>query len=83
MLKYTRRIPLKLSTLLCTFDRHNIYTVLPQEEIFNSPINFPYIHGEMKAQGISLDTIRKSAALDIKPPPPVKSHFSSKNSKLR
>ena len=66
MLKYTKKGLLKPSTLFCTFDIRNLYTMLPQEQTLNTLMNFLHIHGKTKIEGISLDTIRKLAAIVIK-----------------
>jgi hypothetical protein len=57
---------LKSSTLFCTFDIRNLYTMLPQDEALNILMEFLHTHGQRKVQGISLDTIRKLAAIVIK-----------------
>ena len=65
MIKYTKKGLLKPSTLFCTFDIHNLYTMLPQEESLNILIEFLHIHGKPKVQGIPLDAIRKLASIVI------------------
>lgn len=66
MLKYVKEGRLKPSTLLCTLDIRNLYTMLPQDEALNILMEFLHTHGIRKVQGISLDTIRKLAAIVIK-----------------
>ena len=66
MLKYAKDGRLKPSTLLCTLDIRNLYTMLPQDEALNILMEFLHTHGIRKVQGISLDTIRKLAAIVIK-----------------
>jgi len=61
--KYQR---LKPTTLFCTFDIHNLYTMLPQDESINILIEFLHVHGYRKVKGIPLDAIRKLASIVIK-----------------
>ncbi|CAF3991457.1 unnamed protein product, partial [Rotaria magnacalcarata] len=56
--KYTKKGLFKVSTLFCTFDIRNLYTMLPQEEALDILIEFLQVHGYTKVKGISLDTIR-------------------------
>ncbi|CAF4546002.1 unnamed protein product, partial [Rotaria socialis] len=49
------------STLFCTFDIRNLYTMLPQQEALNILVEFLHVHGYRKVKGIPLDTIRKLA----------------------
>ena len=64
--KYQQRNLLKPSTLFCTFDIHNLYTMLPQDESLNILVEFLHVHGYRKVKGIPLDTIRKLASIVIK-----------------
>ncbi|CAM4898206.1 unnamed protein product [Rotaria socialis] len=61
--KYAKRGLLKSSTLFCTFDIRNLYTMLPQQEALNILVEFLHVHGSRKVKGISLDTIRKLASI--------------------
>ena len=54
---------LKPSTLLCTFDITDLYTMLPQEESLNILTQFLLEHGYRKVKGIPIDAIRKLARL--------------------
>ncbi|CAF1421539.1 unnamed protein product, partial [Rotaria sordida] len=53
----------KPSTLFCTLDIRNLYTMLPQEEALNILVEFLRVHGYEKVKGIPLDTIRQLASL--------------------
>ena len=64
--KYTKKGLLKPSTLFCTFDIHNLYTMLPQEESLDILIEFLHVHGYSDVKGISLDTIRELASIVLK-----------------
>ncbi|CAF1578519.1 unnamed protein product [Rotaria sordida] len=66
LLEYSERGLLKSTTLFCTFDIRNLYTMLPQEEALNILIEFLHVYGYNKVKGISLDTIRKLAAIVLK-----------------
>ncbi|CAF4038986.1 unnamed protein product [Adineta steineri] len=66
MNRYISRGIFKPSTLFCTFDIHNLYTMLPQDEALNILVEFLYVHGYKKIKGIPLDTIRKLASIVIK-----------------
>ncbi|CAM4946911.1 unnamed protein product [Rotaria socialis] len=61
--KYAKRGLLKSSTLFCTFDIRNLYTMLPQEEALNILVEFLHPHGYRKVKGIPLDAIRKLASI--------------------
>ena len=65
MLKYTNKGLLKPSTLFCTFDIRNLYTMLPQDEVLNILMEFLHKYGKLKIEGIPLDTIRKLAVLVV------------------
>jgi hypothetical protein len=56
----------KSTTLFCTFDIRNLYTMLPQDESLNILIEFLYIHGYRKIKGIPLNAIRKLTSIVIK-----------------
>ena len=64
--KYTKKGLLQSTTLFCTFDIHNLYTMLPQDEALNILMEFLHAHGYKKVKGINLDTIRKLASIVIK-----------------
>ncbi|CAF4283396.1 unnamed protein product [Adineta steineri] len=57
---------MKPSTLFCTFDIRNLYTMLPQEEALNVLVEFLHMHGYRKVKGIPLDSIRKLASVVLK-----------------
>jgi len=57
---------LKSTTLFCTFDIRNLYTMLPQDEALNVLMEFLNVHGYRKVKGINLDTIRKLASIVLK-----------------
>ena len=63
---YSNKGLLKSTTLFCTFDIHNLYTMLPQEESLNILMEFLSYYGYKKVKGINLDTIRKLASIVIK-----------------
>ena len=63
---YVDKSLLKPSTLFCTFDIRNLYTMLPQEEALNIMIEFLHLHGYRKVKGIPLDSIRKLASIVLK-----------------
>ena len=54
---------LKPSTLFCTFDITDLYTMLPQEEALNILEHFLGIFGYEQVAGIPIDTIRQLAEL--------------------
>ncbi|CAF4886818.1 unnamed protein product [Rotaria socialis] len=56
----------KSTTLFCTFDIRNLYTMLPQEEALNILVEFLNIHGYTKVKGIPLETIRLLASIVLK-----------------
>ncbi|KAF9758199.1 hypothetical protein NGRA_3250, partial [Nosema granulosis] len=64
--KYIDKGLLKSSTLFCTFDIHNLYTMLPQDESLDILIEFLRVHGYTKVKGISLDIIRELASIVLK-----------------
>ena len=66
LLKYTNKGHLKPTTLFCTFDIHNLYTMLPQDEALNILMEFLSTYGYRKVKGINLDTIRKLASKVLK-----------------
>ncbi|CAF3780427.1 unnamed protein product, partial [Rotaria sp. Silwood1] len=64
--RYTKRGLLKSTTLFCTFDIRNLYTMLPQEEALNILIEFLHVHGYNKVKCIPLEAIRKLASIVLK-----------------
>ncbi|CAF4964931.1 unnamed protein product [Rotaria sp. Silwood1] len=66
LIKYTKRGLLKPTTLFCTIDIRNLYTMLPQEEALNILMEFLHEHGYKKVKGIPLDSIRKLASIVLK-----------------
>ena len=64
--EYQQKRLLKSTTLFCTFDIHNLYTMLPQDEALNALMDFLHEHGYQNVQGINLNTIRKLAAIVLK-----------------
>ena len=64
--EYIRRGLFKPSTLFCTFDIHNLFTMLPQEEALNILVEFLYTHNYKKVDGIVLNTIRQLASIVLK-----------------
>ena len=64
--KYTQKGLMQPTTLFCTFDIRNLYTMLPQDKALNTLMEFLHAHGYKKVKGISLDTIRKLASIVIK-----------------
>ncbi|CAM4816819.1 unnamed protein product [Rotaria magnacalcarata] len=61
--KYAKKGLLKPSTLFCTFDIRNLYTMLPQQEALNILVDFLHVDIYRKVKGIPLDTIRKLASI--------------------
>ncbi|CAF3852581.1 unnamed protein product [Rotaria magnacalcarata] len=64
--KYNKKGLLKPTTLFCTFDIRNLYTMLPQEESLDILMKFLHAHGYRKVKGISIDTIKKLASIILK-----------------
>ena len=64
--KYHKKGLLKPTTLFCTFDIRNLYTMLPQEEALNNLMTFLHVHSYKKVKGINIDAIRKLASIVIK-----------------
>ena len=60
---YVENDYLKPTTLLCTFDITDLYTMLPQEESINILTEFLHEHGYHKVKGIPIDAIRKLARI--------------------
>ena len=54
---------LKSSTLFCTFDITDLYTMLPQEDSLDVLTRFLIEHGYRKVKGIPIDAIRKLGRL--------------------
>ncbi|CAF4418250.1 unnamed protein product [Rotaria sp. Silwood2] len=63
LLDYVAIGRLKTSTLFCTFDIIDLYTMLPQEESLNVLCEFLIEHGYRKIDGIPIDAIRRLACL--------------------
>ena len=61
--KYANECRLKPSTLFCTFDIKDLYTMLPQEDSLNILEKFLTAHNYSKVQGISIETIRTLAQI--------------------
>ncbi|CAF1196361.1 unnamed protein product [Adineta steineri] len=66
MNQYINKGVFKPSTLFCTFDIHNLYTMLPQEESLEIVIEFLHVHGYTKVNGIDPITIKDLASIVIK-----------------
>ncbi|CAF1446435.1 unnamed protein product [Rotaria magnacalcarata] len=64
--KYNKKGLLKPTTLFCTFDIRNLYTMLPQEETLDILMTFLHAHGYRKVKGISIDTIKRLASIILK-----------------
>ncbi|CAM4828303.1 unnamed protein product, partial [Rotaria magnacalcarata] len=64
--KYNKKGLLKSTTLFCTFDIRNLYTMLPQEEALDTLMTFLHVHGYRKVKGISIDTVKKLASIILK-----------------
>ncbi|CAF4114993.1 unnamed protein product [Rotaria magnacalcarata] len=64
--QYMRKGLFKSTTLFCTFDIRNLYTMLPQEEALNILVEFLHVHGYTKVKGIPLETIRLLASIVLK-----------------
>jgi hypothetical protein len=63
---YIKKGLLKSTTLFCTIDIRNLFTMLPQDEALNILMEFLNVHGYRKVKGINLDTIRKLASIVLK-----------------
>jgi hypothetical protein len=63
---YIKKGLLKSTTLFCTIDVRNLFTMLPQDEALNILMEFLNVHGYRKVKGINLDTIRKLASIVLK-----------------
>jgi hypothetical protein len=61
--KYAADGHLKPSTLFCTFDINNLYTMLPQEESLQILAEFLHTYGYTKVKGIHVDTILQLARI--------------------
>lgn len=59
---YAKKGLLKPSTLFCSFDIRNLYTMLPQEESLDILIEFLKVHGYTRVNKIDLPTIRQLAS---------------------
>lgn len=60
---YKRKGLLKSTTLFCTFDIKNLYTMLPQEESLDILIEFFQYHRITKVKDIDINTIRILASI--------------------
>jgi hypothetical protein len=58
-----KKVLLKSSTLFCTFDIRNLYTMLPQGEALNILDEFLRVHHYAKVKGIDLNTIKELASI--------------------
>jgi hypothetical protein len=56
---------LKPTTLLCTFDITDLYTMLPQQESLDILTEFLLEYGYHKVKGVPIDAIRKLARIVI------------------
>ena len=63
--KYASQGYLKPTTLLCSFDITDLYTMLPQEESLNILMEFLHYYGYQKVKSIPLDAIRKLGRIVI------------------
>lgn len=61
--KYVADGRLTPSTLFCTFDITDLYTMLPQQESLDILREFLMVHGYEKVNNISIDTIIQLASL--------------------
>ncbi|CAF1530610.1 unnamed protein product, partial [Rotaria sordida] len=66
LLKYIKKGLVKPTTLFCTFDIRNLYTMLPQDEALDILVEFLQFYGYTKVKGINLETIRELAAIVLK-----------------
>ncbi|CAF1996607.1 unnamed protein product, partial [Rotaria magnacalcarata] len=64
--KYNEKGLLKSTTLFCTLDIRNLYTMLPQEETLEILMMLLHTHGYRKVTGISIDTIKRLASIILK-----------------
>jgi hypothetical protein len=62
---YVENDHFKPTTLFCTFDITDLYTMLPQEESLNILTEFLLQYGYHKVNGVPLDAIRKLARIVI------------------
>ena len=63
---YQKEGRLKQSTLFCTFDIHNLYTMLPQEDSLKILKEFLETHHIKRVKGIDLQTIQELASLVLR-----------------
>ncbi|CAF4085834.1 unnamed protein product, partial [Adineta steineri] len=61
--KYSNKGLIKSTTLFCTFDIHNLYTMLPQEESLAILVEFLNVHGYKKVKCIDPITIKELASI--------------------
>lgn len=60
---YAERGRLKSSTVFCTFDITDLYTMIPQEEALDVLVEFLVHFGYKKVNGVPIDAIRKLARI--------------------
>ncbi len=63
---YEKKGLLKPSTLFCTFDIHNLYTMLPQDEAIDILGEFLEKHGKTEVDKIDIKTIKELASIVLK-----------------
>jgi hypothetical protein len=63
---YQQKGLLKLSTLFCTFDIHNLYTMLPQDQSIDIIGEFLETHGKTEVDKINIKTIKQLASIVLK-----------------
>ena len=61
--EYIKKGLFKSSTLFCTFDIRNLYTMLPQDDALNIVDEFLRVHNYTKVKGIDRDTIKELASI--------------------
>ncbi|CAF2539025.1 unnamed protein product [Rotaria sp. Silwood2] len=66
LLKYVKKGLFQSSTLFCTFDIRNLYTMLLQDEALDILVEFLRFYGYTKVKGIDIETIRELAAIVLK-----------------
>lgn len=64
--KQQQRGSLRSTTLFCTFDIHNLYSMLPQDQALDILIKFLQSHGYAKIDHIDLVTIKQLASIVLK-----------------
>ncbi len=63
---YQQKGLLKPSTLFCTFDIHNLYTMLPQDQSIDILGEFLEKHGKTEVDKINIKTIKELASIVLK-----------------